>query len=226
MNKVLVIAAHPDDEILGVGGTIAKHVKNGDECYGVILGEGMTSRFSQRDKADFNQVELLHQDTYSAAKIIGYKQIFLENLPDNRFDSVDLLHIIKIIEKYIDEINPQIIYTHFKGDLNIDHRKTFEAVLTATRPIGEYCVKEIYCFETVSATEWNFQSSDYFKPNYFVDISDTLDIKLNAIQLYKSEMREFPFPRSVENLKYCAKRWGSVTGTNSAEAFEVIRIIK
>jgi LmbE family N-acetylglucosaminyl deacetylase len=226
MTKVLVIAAHPDDEILGVGGTVAKHVSNGDECFAIILGEGMTSRYDNRNQADSLKVEELHKDTFEAAKAIGYKNVYLENLPDNRFDTVNLLDIIKVIEKYIDAIKPDIIYTHHSGDLNIDHRKTYEAVLTATRPIEKDCVKEIYCFETVSSTEWNFEYLNPFKPNYFVDIAQNLDLKLQAMNFYKSELRQFPHPRSIENLEASAKKWGSVIGVKYAEAFEVIRIIK
>jgi LmbE family N-acetylglucosaminyl deacetylase len=226
MKKVLVIAAHPDDEILGVGGTVLKHVKDGDECIGIILGEGMTSRYDKRELADNSKVEKLHEDTYKAAQFVGYKKVYMESLPDNRFDSVPLLDIIKIIEKYIEDIKPDIIYTHFSGDLNIDHKITFEAVLTATRPIGDEYVKEIYAFETVSSTEWNFSSATNFKPNYFVDTTETLDGKLKAMECYKSELREFPHPRSNINLKASALKWGSVIGKNYAEAFEVVRIIK
>lgn len=225
MSKVLVIAAHPDDEILGIGATVVKHAQNGDECLALILGEGMTSRYTSRELAESLKVEQLHKDTFDAAKIIGYKNVYLENLPDNRFDSVDLLDIIKIIEKYIDKIKPDIIYTHHGGDLNIDHRKTYEAVLTATRPIAidKDCVKKIYCFETVSSTEWNFEYLNTFKPNFFVDVTETLYIKLKAMECYKSELKSFPHPRSIENLEATAKKWGSVIGRGYVEAFQLVR---
>lgn len=226
MSNILVIVAHPDDEILGVGATIAKHVQNGDNCTGLILGEGMTSRYDKRDLADVSKIEELHKDIFQAAKVIGYEKVYLENLPDNRFDSVDLLDIIKIVEKYIEEIKPDVIYTHHIGDLNVDHRRTYEAVLTASRPIGENYVKEIYAFETVSSTEWNFQLESSFRPNLFIDITDTLSIKLQAIKHYETEMRDFPHPRSLENLEAVAKKWGSVISRQYAEAFQVIRVIK
>ncbi|WP_142414608.1 PIG-L deacetylase family protein [Hathewaya massiliensis] len=226
MKKILVIAAHPDDEILGVGGTVLKHTKDGDECFGIILGEGMTSRYDKRELAESHRVEELHEDTYKSAEFVGYKNVYIESLPDNRFDSIPLLDIVKIIEKYIEKIKPDIIYTHFGGDLNIDHKITFEAVLTATRPIGEEYVKEIYAFETVSSTEWNFNNNTNFNPNYFIDVTETLDEKLKAMECYQSELREFPHPRSNENLKHSALKWGSVISRKYAEAFEVIRIIK
>lgn len=227
MSNILVIAAHPDDEILGVGATVVKHIQNGDECNALILGEGMTSRYNNRDVANFGMVRELHKNTFNAAEIIGFKEVFLESLPDNRFDSVDLLDIIKIVEKYLEKLQPDIIYTHHGGDLNIDHRKTYEAVLTATRPIdkNEYS-KEIYCFETVSSTEWNFEYANCFRPNYFVDITEFLEIKLKAMECYESELKQFPHPRSMNNLKASAEKWGSVIGVKCAEAFEVVRIIK
>ncbi len=224
--KILVVAAHPDDEILGVGATICNHIRNGDECFALILGEGITSRYEKRELADIIKLENLHEDTYKAAKIIGYEEIYMEKLPDNRFDTVPLLDIIKIIEKHVEKIKPNIIYTHSSRDLNIDHRITVEATLTATRPIGEEYVKEIYSFETVSSTEWNFNNKHKFNPNYFVDVTETLNEKLKAMECYKNELKEFPHPRSVENLKFSAMRWGSVISREYAEAFEIIRIIK
>lgn len=226
MRKIFIVAAHPDDEILGVGATVAKHVKNGDICFALILGEGITSRYDSRELSEKAGVNELHNDTFESSKIIGFKNVYFENLPDNRFDSIDLLDIIKIIEKYIDEIKPEIIYTHHSSDLNIDHRKTYEAVLTATRPIQNQYVKEIYCFETFSSTEWNFDYTTQFKPNYFVNVTSTIDQKLRAMQCYKSEIREFPHPRSIQNLEINAKKWGSVVGEEFVEAFEVVRIIK
>jgi len=224
MNNILVIAAHPDDEILGLGGTIRKHIINGDIATCLILGEGMTSRSDKREDTKKEQIDKLHNDTLESAKIIGYKEVFFSNLPDNRFDSVPLLDIIKEVEYYINKIKPNIIYTHHYGDLNIDHRKTFEAVLTACRPVGQYNVKEIYCFETPSSTEWNFNyENNSFKPNVFIDIEDTIEDKLKAMSCYQTELGEYPHPRSLKALKIIAKRWGTVVGKKYVEAFELIR---
>ena len=227
MNKVLVVAAHPDDEILGVGGTVKKHNIQGDEVYALILGEGMTSRTDNREDTSEEKIKNLHQQTHEAAEIIGFKKVFFSNFPDNRFDSVDLLDIIKEVEKYIDKINPEIIYTHHAGDLNIDHEKTFRAVLTATRPFGECSVKKLYAFETPSSTEWNFNyENNRFKPNVFIDIEKTIDDKLEAMKCYKSELREYPYPRSIKALKIIAQRWGTVVGKGYVEAFDLIRQVK
>lgn len=227
MSVILVVAAHPDDEILGVGATIAKRVAEGDTAYALILGEGQTSRWDRRESASTDVVASLHEDSIKAAKIIGFQDTYFENLPDNRFDSIDLLDVIKLIEKYIKKIRPDIVYTHHANDLNIDHRITCEAVITATRPIGNYSVREIYEFETVSSTEWNFGNKEKaFYPNVFVDINEYFNIKCAAMKEYQSELCEFPHPRSLDMLKYCAKRWGGVIGKNYVEAFELIRKIQ
>jgi LmbE family N-acetylglucosaminyl deacetylase/predicted acetyltransferase len=227
MNKILVVAAHPDDEILGVGATIAKRIKEGDLAYALILAEGQTSRWDKREYADKTKVFELHRDTYESAQVIGYKEVFFGNMPDNRMDSFELLDIVKIVEKYINIIHPDIIYTHHYGDLNIDHMLTYRAVKTATRPIAGFIVKQVYTFQTVSSTEWNFgNKGELFSPNVFIDISNTIDLKNEAMRKYKTELREFPHPRSIEMLDAVAKYWGGVSGTQYAEAFELVRSIE
>lgn len=226
MNRVLVVVAHPDDEILGLGGTIRKRVNNGDEIYCVILGEGFTSRGSKRGDTNINVVNELHEDSIKASKIIGYKEIYFESLPDNRFDSVDLLDVIKVVEKYVEKYQPDIVYTHHYSDRNIDHRITYEAVLTACRPVSHCSVKEIYSFETPSSTEWGFTKSKIFTPNVYESISETLQNKLDAMTCYKSEIRDYPHPRSLKALEIIAARWGTVVGIEYVEAFELILNIR
>lgn len=224
MNKILVVTAHPDDEILGLAGTMRKYINSGFSVSCVILGEGMTSRTQHREDTTRDEVDKLQKQTLRATAIVGYKNVFFSNFPDNRFDSVDLLDIIKEVNKCVQEIKPDIIYTHHYGDLNIDHRKTFEAVITACRPVGEYYVKEVYCFETPSSSEWNFQYGDkVFKPNVFIDIEDTMQAKLDAMACYKTELRDYPHPRSLKALEIIAARWGAVVGKKYVEAFELIR---
>lgn len=227
MSVILVVAAHPDDEILGVGATIARRVAEGNKAFALILGEGQTSRWESREMASGEAVSDLHKDSVKSAKIIGFTDIYFGNLPDNRFDSMDLLDVIKVVEKYVKEIQPDIIYTHHAHDLNIDHRVTCEAVLTATRPIGNCPVKEIYEFETVSSTEWNFGNKEGgFYPNVFIDISGFFQIKCEAMKKYKSELCEFSHPRSLEMLEFIAKRWGGIVGKDYAEAFELVRRVE
>jgi len=226
MSMILVIAAHPDDEVLGVGGTIARRTAEGDTAYALILGEGQTSRFETRCQAQPDVIESLRRDSVAASKILGYKDIYLGDFPDNRFDSVDLLEIVKFVEKYIEILKPEIIFTHFGRDLNIDHQITNKAVLTAARPQGNYTVKQILAFETVSSTEWNFGSGQGFSPNIFIDIKGYFQIKCNAMEKYKSELRAYPHPRSIEMLRFAARRWGGVIAKEYAEAFELLRMVE
>lgn len=225
MRNILVVAAHPDDEILGVGGTVARHVAEGDKVYAIILGEGQTSRGDHREDISSEVVAELHKNTMESAKAVGYSDVFFADFPDNRFDQVDLLDIVKEVERKVRELKPEIIYTHYSGDLNIDHQYTARAVLTATRPIGDYCVKEIYAFETLSSSEWNFDYSAQpaFCPNVFVDITKYYDKKEQAMNCYVSELCEFPHPRSLTGMDVLSKTRGMAASMERAEAFMLIR---
>ncbi len=225
--KILVVAAHPDDEVLGCGGTIARLESEGNDVIVLILGEGVTSRFEDRELADISLIDALHSRCRQAVALLGVREVLLCELPDNRFDTVPLLKIVKMIEAQVSRIAPDVIYTHHGGDLNIDHRITHQAVLTATRPIQGCPVREIYAFEIPSSTEWAFnQIEPAFKPNFFVDISASLSRKIEALSFYDSEARPFPHPRSPEAITSTARRWGSTVGCEAAEAFELIRAIK
>ena len=229
MNKdtVLVIAAHPDDEVLGCGGTIARLAQEGHDVYIAILGEGITSRYQQREQVDQTALEMLHARSRETARLLGAKDFFLYNLPDNRFDTVSLLRVIKIIENLVERLRPRVIYTHHGADLNIDHVIVHRAVLTATRPVSDCQVREVCAFEVPSSTEWSFgQFQPSFRPNLFFDIDSTLGIKVEAMTLYESEIRSFPHPRSPDSLQAIARRWGSVAGCAAAEAFELIRSVR
>lgn len=225
--KVLVIAAHPDDEILGCGATAARLVAEGHEVHFAILGEGMTSRHADRADADVGRLTALHRQAHAAAARVGVKNLVLHSLPDNRLDTVPLLDVIKIIEGLVDRVEPEVVYTHHGGDLNIDHGVIHRAVLTATRPVAGSPVREVYAFEVASSTEWAFQRLEpAFRPNVFVDVAHTLEAKIAAMQCYETELREFPHPRSPEALRAIAMRWGSVAGCSAAEAFELIRSVR
>lgn len=223
--KILIIAAHPDDEVLGCFGTVAKLINQGYEAYTLILGEGKTSREDIRNvENNTEELNVLNNEIISANKIIGIKKVFIESLPDNRFDSVDLLDIVKIISKVKEEVKPDIIFTHYENDLNIDHQLTYKAVITATRPMIDECVKEIYSFEVLSSTEWNYPLS--FSPDTFFDISDTLNLKIDAMKEYSSELCIYPHPRSLEGIELNAKYNGVRVGRNYVEAFKSVRVIK
>lgn len=225
MERVLVIAAHPDDEVLGCGGTIPLLAEKA-EVYIVILGEGMSSRYDQREATSRGELERLRDDAARAAQLLGARWVQFGGLADNRFDELSLLDVVKVVEGWVNEVQPSTVYTHHPGDLNIDHLVTFRAVLTATRPMRGCPVRELYTFEVPSSTEWAFQRLEpAFRPNVFRDISATIETKLKAMHQYTTEERAFPHPRSPEALRAIAQRWGSVVGTDYAEAFELIRSV-
>jgi LmbE family N-acetylglucosaminyl deacetylase len=223
--KILIIAAHPDDEILGCGGTTARYVREGAKVYTLILGEGITSRdsFRQRAKRE-KEINQLQNEINEANKVIGVTETFIHDFPDNRFDSVPLLDIVKVIENAKEKIKPDILFTHFEKDLNIDHQITYQAAITAFRPLVGESVKEIYAFEILSSTEWKSPLS--FRPDCYFDIGDTINQKLEAMKKYKSELREYPHPRSLKGIRLNAEHWGMKTGLSHAEAFKIVRIIK
>jgi LmbE family N-acetylglucosaminyl deacetylase len=226
--NILVVAAHPDDEVLGCGATIARYAREGHIVSVMILGEGVTSRDDKRQKLKrAKELNLLKGHVQKANSLLGVKSIILHDLPDNRFDTIDLLTIVKLIEKQLVKTEPEIVYTHTNCDLNIDHIITHRAVLTATRPQSGNFVKEIYAFEIPSSTEWAFQRFEpTFCPNTFIDIKDTLTLKIRAMNIYKSESKPFPHPRSKEALIALARYRGSAAGLAAAEAFELVRKIR
>lgn len=226
-NSVLVIAAHPDDEILGCGGTMTRLAREGYEVRIAILAEGMSSRYAHREDADQQQLQHLHARAQQAADKVGAKELVLCKLPDNRLDTVPLLEVVKTVEDLVARFRPEIIYTHHPGDLNVDHGVVHRAVLTATRPMTGQCVRDVYAFEVPSSTEWAFQRlGPSFRPNVFMDIADSIETKIAALGCYDTETRKFPHPRSAEALRAIATRWGSVVGLQAVEAFELIRSVR
>lgn len=224
MKNILVVVAHPDDEVLGCGGAIARYSDEGSNVSVMILGEGVTSRDTRRGRADRSKALLrLKMQVKKAAGILGIKHTSFYDLPDNRFDTVALLDIVKLIEEEILQRKPEVIFTHSGSDLNIDHVITHRAVLTATRPVAGQPVKEIYAFEVPSSTEWAFGEFGMFRPDTFYDIESTIELKLKALEMYDSEIRDSPHPRSREAISTAAKRWGSMTGIEYAEVFETVR---
>lgn len=226
----MIVAAHPDDELLGLGASMHKLIKEENVMtHVVILGEGITSRSDVRDVEEWKDVlEKHHQNMYSAAKIIGYHSVKSYNFSDNRFDSHALLDIVKVVEHEKENFQPDIIFTHHGGDLNIDHQLTFQAVMTAIRPMQEECVKTVITFETSSATEWQATCDPRtFTPNLFMEISEEdLQAKIDAMAAYQYETREFPHPRSAEALRIMAQYRGYTVGKRLAEAFQIVRMIK
>ena len=221
--NVLGVAAHPDDEVLGCGGTIARLSSEGHNVHILILGEGVTSRFADPGDADQNDLDTLHAQAKEVGAMLGAKEVSLAKLPDNRFDTVPLLDIIKVVEEHINRIQPEVVYTQHGGDLNIDHQCTFRAVMTAARPMEGSSVHTLLAYRVASSTEWAFEQFEpVFRPTVFSDISTTLEKKIAAMQMYEGEARSFPHPRSPEALKAEAEYLGSIAGIKAAEAFSAI----
>lgn len=220
--KVLIVAAHSDDEALGCGGTIARHVAEGDIVQVVFMTDGVSSR-NELKKDDKSVRETAME---KAGKILGITKIDLLSFPDNKLDSVPLLDITQKLEDIILSFLPEVIYTHHHGDLNIDHRCTNQAVMTACRPQPDTSVKAILAFEVMSSTEWTGATQASFQPTIFNDITSFWDRKRKALEAYNLEMRAAPHSRSLEHLDILSRHRGYSSGLERAEAFELIRCIK
>lgn len=217
---VLVIVAHTDDETLGCGGTIARHVRNGYKVYGVSMTNGVGARVQEEGY----DIKKRAQAAVSASKILGLEWLEGGSFPDNAMDTVGLLDVVKVIERAKIMIKPTIVYTHSSADLNIDHRIVSQATLTAFRPEPNEVWKEIRTFEVASATDYGHKSiTREFVPNFYVDISETWLTKLAALKEYCMEMRRSPHTRSFEGIENLAKYRGHQVGLPCAEAFEIIR---
>jgi LmbE family N-acetylglucosaminyl deacetylase len=219
MKSILILGAHPDDEVLGCGGTIAKLADDGAAIHVAFLADGVFSRAGDQGS---RQAELNARQAAArkACAILGVKTVFFGEFPDNRMDSVALLDIVKPIEELIAKYQPSTVFTHHAGDVNIDHQRVHNAVVTACRPQQGHPVETLLCFEVPSSTEWQLPgSAPVFAPNWFVDISDTLDRKLAALDSYAVELRAWPHPRSRQGVEHLARWRGATVGVDAAEAF-------
>jgi N-acetylglucosamine malate deacetylase 1 len=228
MKTALVIAAHPDDEVLGCGGAIARMADEGWAVDILILAEGLTSREPVRDTGGQRaNLDALGDCARRAAAILGARGVRLESFPDNRMDGVDLLDVVKCIEHEIERCRPQRVLTHHLGDVNVDHGVAHRAVAAACRPLPGASVREVLYFEVPSSTEWSgAHSTPTFCPSLFVDIGATLERKLRALAEYAGEMRPFPHPRSLAAVEHLARWRGASAGCAAAEAFEIGRRIE
>jgi len=227
--KIMIVVAHPDDEILGLGGSMHRMIHEFQAAvHVVILGEGLTSRSDQRDVEKWESELQIHRlNIRDAQKKIGYKSVSIYHFPDNRFDTVPLLDLVKTVEKEKEEWKPEIIFTHHGGDVNIDHQRTFEAVITACRPMQHETVQNIYTFETPSGTEWRASTDPrHFIPNTFISFGiGNLKAKTEAMESYQFEKRKYPHPRSPRALEIRAAYWGHAVGVEFAEPFCLVRSI-
>lgn len=219
--NILVIVAHQDDESIGMGGTISKHISEGDDVFVMYMTDGVSARES-------NKKEILKRRKCAliAAETLGFEWLSSPMLPDNGLDSIPLLKVVKFIEEIKDKVNPDIIYTHSGADLNIDHRVTFEATLTAFRPQPNETWTEIRSFEVPSSSDYGHTSiSPSFLPNLYIDISEHWLKKEQSLKAYKSELRESPHSRSLKGIKNLSLLRGNQVGIEMAEAFQIIRKI-
>lgn len=218
MSTVLVVAAHPDDELLGAGATLARHVRHGDEVHAVVVSDGATSRYQD------GMADVLAECARVAAKALGLASIRVGALPDQRLDAVPLVEVTKRIESEVDELRPEIVYTHFPRDVNSDHGVVARAAWTAARPYVAPWLRRFAVFETPSSTEWAWPLDDGgFHPTLFVDVTADLDTKLAAMACYEPELRDYPHPRSLRALRERAAYWGSRVGLPAVEPFQVFR---
>ena len=223
MNKTIaVVAAHPDDEAIGCAGSIARHVDDGDHIHAIFMSSGEGSRLADTDSSAKSRVTSME----NAAKLLGLQSTTCLNFPDNKMDSIPLLDIVQALELVFEKVRPQLVYTHHSGDLNVDHRRTHEAVITACRPLPGSSVEEILAFEVLSSTEWQSPVITPFVPNVYVDISAFIEKKKLAINAYKSEMREPPHSRCKDHIIALARHRGLSVGFEFAEAFFLVRKIR
>jgi LmbE family N-acetylglucosaminyl deacetylase len=214
--NVLIVAAHPDDEVLGCGGTIARHTAEGSTVNVIFLADGVTAR----DRADSAERQRRQAAAHQAANCLGIHSVQFHNFPDNRLDTIELIKIVQTIEQAIAQHQPDTVLTHHAGDVNIDHQRVHQAVVTACRPQPGHPVRTLLFFEVPSSTEWQPPgSAPAFTPNWFVDISSTLDCKLNALDAYAEELRVWPHPRSLQAVEALARWRGATVGVEAAEAF-------
>ena len=211
--SVLAIVAHPDDEVLGCGGALALHVDAGDTVAAVIACEGESLRYGA---GEVHQAEHIR----AAAKTLGFSAVHHLGFADQRLDTLSLVELITPLEKVLRETSPQIVYCQYGGDINRDHNILFQAVLVATRPVVD-SLRAVYAFETASSTEWAYPRT--FIPDTWVDISTTLERKIQAMACYESEVRAYPHPRSLESLRHRAAYWGNQVCVPAAEVFMTIR---
>jgi LmbE family N-acetylglucosaminyl deacetylase len=222
MKTVLVVAAHPDDDAIGCSGTIAKHIESGDDVHLVFMTNGVGSR----NKALVADVKNRKIALQKAVNILKISSICTFDFPDNKMDIVALLDIVQPIENVINKLQPQIIYTHHIGDLNIDHQITHKAVMTACRPQPGFCVNRIYAFEVLSSTDWQTPGYSPFICNAYINISSQIKIKRKVLEAYSKEMYPPPHSRSIDNVIRLNSLRGSSIGVDYAEAFTLIRSIK
>lgn len=221
MNNILIISVHPDDETLGCGGTILKHIKNIDNVFWLILTNINDEKIWGKERIEQRQLEI-----EKVTSLFGFKKIIKLNYDTTKLDQLPLDELTKEISHVIKEVKPEVIYLHNRSDVHSDHRISFDAIISATKSFNHPYIKKILMYETISETEFApALQENVFIPNYFVDISEFIDKKIEIMRIYKSELKEHPFPRSERNIRALATFRGAQCGVDSAEAFMILKEI-
>lgn len=221
--KILVIAAHPDDEIYGMGGTMAKLSAEGHEVHVLIVTDGCTAQY--RNREDLEEIVYKKRaEAVAANTLLGVKNVHFGTFPDMKLDTVPHIEVNQLIEQIIDEVQPEAVYTHFYGDVNLDHQMVYRSTLVAVRPVPGQCVRELYCYSVPSSTEWSPQlEHTAFCPNVMVDISAFSMRKEEALRAYQTELREYPHPRSPQYVREMDRACGLQWGMGDSETFLLLR---
>ncbi len=218
--NIVIIAAHPDDEVLGCGATAARMAGEGHRVIPVIVCENASVRY------DSHMQSVLEENAITSADILGMQPPVFLRMPDQKLDTFSALEMAQAIERAFEETKPEVVFTHHGGDINMDHRVLFEATMVATRPTPGNRVRTVFTYETISSTEWAAPGyHSVFTPNTFYDVSSTLALKIKAFSVYESEVKEYPHPRSLEGIEIRAKDWGTRVGRHAAEAFQLVRSV-
>ncbi len=219
--RVLVIAAHPDDEVIGAGGAIARHAAGGDEVFWCVCTEAYTPRWSEAYKA------AVREQAEQVRKVLGICEVIFLGLPTVKLNTVPYVDLCSALQQVVDEVRPEVVYTTPRDDVNQDHRLVYEATLVATRPLPGSPVRRLLCYEIGPTSRFGLPAgSTGFLPNVFVDIGDYLDIKIEALRCYREELRDYPHPRSAEGLRLFARERGLSVGLEAAECFQLIRELR
>ena len=221
MSRVLVIAAHPDDEVLGMGGTIAVHTSGGDEVRVLVVTDGSSTQYA----GDAEIRARKEQEAVKAADELGVQEYVHLDHPDMRLDTLEHVAVNEIVEEHVREYAPEIVYT-VHPDVNLDHQVLFDSVAVATRPTPGQPVRRLLTYAPTSSTEWTPAAVNWFRPNWYVDITATLERKIAAFACYETERREYPHPRSERAIRASAEFHGTCSGFELAEPFVLVRSLE
>lgn len=220
MAKILIIAPHPDDEVLGCGGTMRKHTENGNEVFLCIVTKPYTPDWTEA------YIENKKKEIKASNDILGIKKTFFLDLPTVKLDTVPQKQLNDAVSSCVQEVNPEVVYIPFFGDINKDHQLVSQASIVAVRPKPGLTIRKVFLYEVLSETEWAKPAQkieEVFIPNQYEDISGFLDDKLKAMSAYQSELKEYPHPRSLKGIEVLAQKRGTECGKKAAEAFMILR---